>query len=936
MALSAPTSLAAQTSGTEKATTASFTPTAGALLLLLIVGWNGESASTITIEDTLGGLTWHPDEHENTTSQAHALIAWAWAPEAPSAGTVSAKIGVKSGSIAIQPFEVTGAAASPIGGTLQANGHEGSLSSAPAASSLVVALCGDATGGEAPSFSPLAGYTSLVASEHISPYQYQAAAYRLTGAEQHTGLAETKEAHPAVVAIEIKETTGGTVALSGSAAGEGGATGALKVLRRVRHPVTQTTDVTIRVQALDGTWETCGVDRAIRVVPESVQYNFNSWGPDKASFVLKRAPWAIWPDTGAHTPVEIEVGGVLCWKGEVNGAPFKAGAAQQISVQCQGLQYHLDDDSYRRTYVHSKLTDWKDCRSALDAQLGRYQSAPQVQVQQGSIVLGFPNESKVEEAVTTVGVFLDLGSAEAKRIVVKFGAKVFSGSWYTLCCRSAASVEDLLSASSFSEAFHIDPGEAENVTESGTFATAGRYVGIFIIRTKETNNENSDKYIKISSISVFSDTAYESGGESVLTASTVIEDAVKQATQKLSSDFSQIDPDGEDAFHIPDLAMSKRMTPREVIEAVNAYHNWVTMIDLYDRIVFEPLPKAPLLEIGAWSGEDIEDASAGDGSEIYNRAVATGSGPDGAIIEVERAAADVALANGAEGKSASGVAMKNSSFAANKEHWSIAYGTGTLTRDTTVYDTSPASLKVELSTSFVMLWGETEGTFHAGTPYTVSVRIKGSSGWATECWLVFGEYATVWGAGPAGLSVGGKITSSTSWQTLSVTWVPKEDCSTAVLDISLATGPATTLWVDSVEITAIEPTVVDRRGFQRTKTIEVSSAVTEAECQKLADTFLSGHMTTPYKGDVKAWPTDVRKVLSGQTVHPSQHGIYINELLRVSHAIDPDTGGVGRDGRLAGVSYEHASQGTGVSLDSRTDNFDAMLQRLAVVQGVGS
>src|ERR1700727_2858382 len=86
----------------------------------------------------------------------------------------------------------------------------------------------------------------------------------------------------------------------------------------------QTLDVSIRAEVLNGVWETFGVDRDVEVMPETVSYEGDSWGCLKASFTLRRNPWAAWPDLSPFTPIEIEIGGVVVWIGRTEGTPLKA------------------------------------------------------------------------------------------------------------------------------------------------------------------------------------------------------------------------------------------------------------------------------------------------------------------------------------------------------------------------------------------------------------------------------------------------------------------------------------------------------------------------------------------------------------------------------------------------------------------------------------
>ena len=542
-------------------------------------------------------------------------------------------------------------------------------------------------------------------------------------------------------------------------------------------PVTsQTVDVSINAEVLDGVWECFGVDRAVEVRPETVSYEGNEWGPLKASFVLKRNGWAAWPDLSPFTPVEIWVGGVLCWEGRTNGTPLKLGAETQISVQCEGWQMHLDDDLYKRLYVHSALTDWKDARSFVETQLAHYQAGPQVQAETGAIVLSLPKGCFVQssEPHTYFGVILDLGEAAAKQVVFTLGENTFlGGADHKLYCRGAQSVGDFQEGP-FEEGLVDFTVEGASGTHTATFTEPQRYVQIFIFQHEGEGETPADEALKITAISVFREEAYESAGSSVLKASTVIENALAEATKLLSSDLSQIDT-AADEFDIPTLVMANYKTPRQQIEACNSFHNWLTQIDLERRMVFAPPSTEPLLEWGSWSGEGLEDLSAGEGSEIYNRVLVEGVEPNSDPVDVSVTAEEV---------------------------------------------------------------GAT--------------------------------------------------------------------------------------------------TVVDQRGFRRSKAISLSNATNPTVAKEIGTVWLDDQVIIPFSGSVKANVGSLRTVLGGQPVHPSQVCRHVNELLRISNAINPSDGSVGRDGRIVSCTYSHAEQAGEFTLGARTSSLEALLSRLAVIQEVGT
>ena len=537
-------------------------------------------------------------------------------------------------------------------------------------------------------------------------------------------------------------------------------------------PVTsQTLDVSIKAEVLNGVWETYGVDRDVEVMPETVSYEGDSWGCLKASFTLRRNPWAAWPDLSPFTPIEIEIGGVIVWIGRTEGAPLKAGAEAQINVQCGGWSQHLDDDLYKRVYIHSTLSDWKDIRSFLTAPLGGFPQAATVTVEANNIAFGWPAHlTLVNDGA--VGVGIDLGEPCAAAIVLGL-------EWVNETSNANQNIEIYGSAAGVGESrvflYSDTPGTGTHtVTATITPGTAYRYLWITAVSVAGGNFvTEGDLSVKIKELAIYSNTAYESGGSSVLRASTVIETALPYAPL-LSTDLSQIDTAADD-FDIPSLVLSTPQTPRQVAEAVNAFHLWVLAVDLERRMVFAPPSDEPEWQIGSWSGENIEDASAGEAADIYSAVVVTGTAANGEALEVT---------------------------------------------------------------------------------------------------------------------------------------------------------------VTAAELNAT--TVVGERGFTRAKTISLSNATDETVMRSIGRVWLEDQLEVPYGGAITAPVGAIRAVLGGAPQHPSLVCRHVNQLLRVSHAVDPSSGGIGRDGRVVAVSYSHLEQTATLTLGARTDSVQALLERLAVTGEVGS
>ena len=54
------------------------------------------------------------------------------------------------------------------------------------------------------------------------------------------------------------------------------------------------------------------------------------------------------------------------------------------------------------------------------------------------------------------------------------------------------------------------------------------------------------------------------------------------------------------------------------------------------------------------------------------------------------------------------------------------------------------------------------------------------------------------------------------------------------------------------------------------------------------------------------------------------------ELIHFSDRVDPDSGAIGRNGRIASVTYNPATDVATVALDNSRADFDALMARLAI------
>jgi hypothetical protein len=707
---------------------------------------------------------------------------------------------------------------------------------------------------------------------------------------------------------------------------------------------TQDKSVAIRVQTLDGMWETLGVDRLRGVWPENDSYTADEWGPSKCSFDLKRDPGTTFPDLSAWTPCEVEVGGVVVWDGRIQETPTRE-AERVVNVQGNGWQSHLDDDQYQRTYVHRKLADWRDSRSFVGENLvagamESFTSAGQVTSDRGVIALGWQNGA-ILPANASVGVKLDMGAGQA---VTSLAVEVHG---ITGSANSAAKLYVVASASevafgsganyAFTPPTLVTLGTTTSVYQ-GNFPTPARYVTV-CLNVPAGITLNGDVTVRLAVLVTTTDTTYSvaASTDSTLKATDIIPDALNRATLLLSSDRSGIDPNGTVTFVFPEFGASEQRTPREVIDAADSVHGYRKKVAVGRRMIFEPKPSVPSVEIGEWPGSEFDDASANSGDEIYNAVVVEGTGPDGAPLSIGRSAAQQ---SGIPLQAITSPAATNPSFATNTTGWSAL--ASTVTRDTGVFDSSPASGRWDTGGAALAAGARIKatftGTFKAGVPYQLSWRWRWTGAVAVAVHAYFGPVATSgWDTTSDREEVAWSATNI-GWSTQVLSWLPQADSTTVVLIIVDEAPSSRTglFYVDSLALNGALPTIVDRRGFVRKQTLPVKCSLTTALGQQIGDTFLAAHKTTPLKGSVKITGDGAaRDIRTGASVPPAHLLLMTGDLLRLSDRVDPDAGGHGRDGRIAEVTWTPATDSATVALDSRRTNHEALLSRLSVVVGGG-
>lgn len=688
------------------------------------------------------------------------------------------------------------------------------------------------------------------------------------------------------------------------------------------------TELTVRVQPLGEQWITLGTGEFIGIRPEGFRASSNSRGSDTASFILRRDPGSPTLDLQVYTPVEVEIDSVLVWSGRIKETPINDGSDAKISVECEGWQYHLDDDHYERTYVHSKLSDWKDTRGYVNVNLNFWPSSAAVTVDR-QINLGFAKDVFLRGG-SAVGVTLDLGpdpNSWARYVAANaLFPNLHANMWFF--CRGSDTIGGNHvsgNPTNYNDAWAVT--NPTNGLYQGAFPGSRRYVHIFYYFDTGDFTPSVEYAAWLTGVRVFSENSasFHSSGTSALKASTVVSDALTKALPKLSTDASGIETT---AFVIPEFSMlSGPRTPREITEAVNAFHDYIYGVDVNRKLQFKAKPTVPSIEIGSWSGIEFTDASANSGEEMYNKVTVSGNGVDSEPIRVVRRTAglsEVAI----NATPISTPSLTNPHFNANVNGWS-SNASLSWVNDVGPDGSTGYAQAVSGSSGTYLINSVFNGTFLRGHTYKVTMwALAGDP--ATEASMTFG----VWGVDT--VNVRSTVASFHNvWRQYTLFWTPTADRTGAEIRWDWVTGAANTGYVDAVVLyeSSTNDSLLSRLGMTRSKILPIQSALSTTTANQIGDVFLRGHRTTPFKGSFTAQGRAVRRALGGAPVHASQLLLAPSQLVRVSHRIDPDTGALGRDGTMASVEYDHDQEQASVQVDNQRRNFEAFIERLAVVTG---
>jgi hypothetical protein len=281
--------------------------------------------------------------------------------------------------------------------------------------------------------------------------------------------------------------------------------------------------------------------------------------------------------------------------------------------------------------------------------------------------------------------------------------------------------------------------------------------------------------------------------------------------------------------------------------------------------------------------------------------------------------------------------LANPSFDTNTTGW-LGDTYDVLSRTTTAgqYDSAPGGLLTTSTTTmqYANVDATYSGTFRKGLTYRISFWVKaGVTGFQSlhiALGLAYPTYLAVKVKGSMAAGAAANVTAA---------FTPTVDLVNPRLTIQArraATTIGAMMYVDSFNTQQVIATIPDRRGFARTKQLAVNSTLPSdgVAAAAIGDAWLAAHSTTPFRGQATlTGPGAIRDRQSGQPVPLAQLLTNTGELIHFTDRKDPDTGTVGRNGRIAAVTYRPLTDEAVLTLDNTRSDMETFLSRLAVVQG---
>lgn len=691
-------------------------------------------------------------------------------------------------------------------------------------------------------------------------------------------------------------------------------------------------ETTIAAKAPGGVWQYLGRDRFERVVPESLDYDGDKWGPREAKFVLRRRADEPQDDLPPFTEIKIEDHGEQAWSGFTLKTPPRPG--REVSVECRGWPFHLDDDLFERSWVHDRIGEWRDVRSHPDASLTTFPHSMQVETGEGGVLLSNPEGVAT---AATVGAFVDVGEGGAISMVVVYESSGTSGG--SLSYLASNTVAGLFVAAE-RDAGTVDaaPVAASN-SQSVSFTVNRRYVLLYL----SGGAGATTNWVRLKRVPLFYSQNYRSAAVTILKASMIVADVLPKAPV-LSQDTSLIDPAGALTFVLPSKTTEGVETPRAAIEAANAVERAQPRVRIDKRLEYRPLPSVPIFEVGDWPGWEFTPDTENSGEDVHNAVEVLYTGTDGQPGRVRRDIFDVGLgvlaAAQLPARTFEGIADGT-----NVSGWtaSVLSGSPTITfthqsagggaNSTAKY----GRLRWSAAAAGMSGTGRLEATisglvpgFNYALPFylqTDMLATAGFSGVATAVASVVGVST------PTTVNVGTPI-GATAWAAGRKLLLFKATAASHTFRLDITMGSSTTSGPTPInfdfnldELAIYEDlTLVGKAGRLKAKELRVTAPIDLVTAQRVGDLFMQISRRTPLRGTLNFQYGGLRRV-TGEPVHPSEIVREGGELVRFRSNLDP-VAGTPRQGRII-----TASRAGVVQIDNTKLEFEALMSRIEAVQG---
>jgi len=682
----------------------------------------------------------------------------------------------------------------------------------------------------------------------------------------------------------------------------------------------------ITLQPRDGGYVELGtqIDGGAGIVADSLTFgaHISEYGPLDASFRLKMHP--LWPRNIIEraTPIVVKRSGAgNVWSGRIVEAPSTYAEDAEVVVGCHGWGQHLKDDCRDKLYVCADLTRWRPTRS-YDVAYSTWPGAFNVEAGNGIASIDAIREVPISSSHKG-GITFDAGDDNTvKRIVVTYRG----GGHADFALKCAA--EDTPGA--LTDEYTLDAAAiaTSDTTAAQTLTTARRYVTVYLANTSGGTSTPADSTasVKLLDILVFTDTAYESGNASALVASTVIGDTLDALCPLVSADRSKITTT---EFLLPQFPAQQGWAyANQSIDEANLSHGYVARLtpDPVPVFEFHPVPTEPLFIVGAGEYTMVQPA-AEDLRGVFSRVVAPYTDAAGV------SSYEPALTTMTDAASQ----FTNPRFDTNTVGWDDV--PGSITRDTAVYDTAPASARVTLGGGASVL--EVTSSIYAptlipGRRYTLALRLQRASTMTLMSITLPGavESSHKHYPRPTGSTIDAlpyvNAQSLGVWFTYYLEFIAASPTDLGSFRISsTGAGGPDVYYIDGITLLDSSANVVTRRGFRRTALKPMQGATTAAAAALLAQLELDEAQYPPFKGTIGI--TGRVRVRGGDTVHVSELVRHVGDVLLIDNMNDPNTGNLGRTGNIQSVRYVEATDTAAVEIDGALSYLRNLYNRLALL-----